>query len=102
MVPLQFAAAYPRFLTHEPPCKYGPFDWAAKNTVCMQEDRLVFRECIRDRAVLQGGLCQIYHDLLCREDEVNRHWWFTAISEPDKHKAMDLCDWSPQPISPPL
>jgi hypothetical protein len=100
MIPLQFAATYPRFLTHEPRSggteTHKTFDWAATDTDCMQEDRLVFRNCIRDRALLEGGLCQVYHDLLGRDDEVDRYWWFKAISEVDKHRAMETCDWSPK------
>ena len=99
MVPLQFAATYPRFLTHEP-LQHGSFDWTATDTNRMQKDRLVSRECIRDRAVHEGGVCQVYYDILCREDEINCHWWFVAISEADKHMAMVSCDWSPEPNFP--
>ncbi|CAC9892709.1 unnamed protein product, partial [Aureobasidium pullulans] len=96
MVPLQFAATYPRFLTHEPQ-SHGTFDWVTTNTDCMQKDRLVFRECVRERAIHEGGFCQVYHDILCRDDEVNRYWWFIAISEADKHMAMESCNWNPEP-----
>ena len=96
MVPLQFAATYPRFLTHEPR-QHGSFDWVATNTDRMQKDRLAFRECIRDRAVREGGVCQDYYDILSGEDGVNLYWWFIAISEADKHMAMESCGWSPEP-----
>jgi len=99
MVPLQFAATYPRFLTHEPQ-SHGTFDWVTTNTDCMQKDRLVFRECVRERAIHEGGFCQVYHDILCRDDEVKRYWWFIAISEADKHMAMESCDWNPEPSFP--
>ncbi|KAI5256820.1 hypothetical protein E4T42_01392 [Aureobasidium subglaciale] len=108
MVPLQFAAAYPRFLTHEPrPSTHSSsasFDYATTNTATMQQDRLVFRECVQARALSEGGIYQTYYDLLSRKDEVNRYWWFKAISEADKHKAMKSCNWAPDkstPASPP-
>ncbi|KAI5206093.1 hypothetical protein E4T39_02771 [Aureobasidium subglaciale] len=92
MIPFQYAAAYPRFLTHEPrPSTHdsgASFDFATTNTDTMQQDRLVFRECVRARALSEGGIYQTYYDLLGRKDEVNRYWWFKAISEADKHKAM--------------
>lgn len=98
MVPLQFAAVYPSFLTHEPQSQ-GGFDWDASNTQAMRKDRLAFQTCVRDRAIREGGMFRTYYDLLCREDEVNRYWWFKAISEADKHKAMESYDWTPKPSS---
>jgi hypothetical protein len=98
MVPLQFAAVYPNFLTHEPQSQ-GGFNWDATDSHTMQKDRLTFRMCVRDRAIREGGIYRAYYDLLSREDEVNRYWWFKAISEADKHKAMESCDWTPESSS---
>jgi hypothetical protein len=98
MVPLQFAAEYPRFLTHEPvQISSGTtvFDWQKKNTDIMKRDRLFYLDCVRERACSEGGIARDYYQLLARSDECSRYWWFKAISQADIHKAMCACDWDP-------
>jgi hypothetical protein len=101
MVPLQFAAAYPRFLTHEPvqicsgSFRKTVFDWQKKNTNMMKRDRQFYLDCVRERACSEGGIAHDYFQLLARSDECRRYWWFKAISEVDIHEAMCTCDWDP-------
>jgi len=95
MVPLQFAAEYPRFLTHEPvQISSGRtiFDWQKKNTDMMKRDRQFYLDCVRERACSAGGIAHYYFQLLARSDECGRYWWFKAISQVDIHKAMCACD----------
>lgn len=101
MVPLQFAAVYPRFLTHEP-LRDGPglenvssFDWNGKNTHAMKLDRQCYLKCVKERAQIEGGYLKQYYNVLARADEVRRFWWFKAISQADVHQAMVSCDWIP-------
>jgi len=101
MVPLQFAAEYPRFLTHEPfQIHSGPhprtvFDWQKRNTHMMRRDRQFYLDCVRDKACSVGGIAQDYYQLLARPDECSRYWWFKAINQVDVHVAMCACNWDP-------
>lgn len=99
MVPLQFAAEYPRFLTHEPDhagaCIQTTFDWKKKNTDIMKRDRQFYLDCVRDRALLKGGITHTYYQLLARPDECARYWWFKAIHQAHIHAAMCACNWDP-------
>lgn len=95
-VPLQFAAVYPRFLTHEP-VKGEGYDWTARNTEQMEQDRAFYLECVKERAFGEEGNSMLmnYYRVLAREDEIARYWWLTAASRIDIHRAMAECDWSP-------
>jgi hypothetical protein len=101
MVPLQFAAEYPRFLTHEPEQIYldshtrTVFEWRKKNTGMMRRDREFYLNCVKERAASEGGIVDDYYRLLARSDECNRYWWFKAISQADIYEAMCACDWDP-------
>ncbi|KAK4189872.1 hypothetical protein QBC35DRAFT_379302 [Podospora australis] len=92
-VPLQFAAVYPRFLTHEP--REGAQGFSARNTQQMKQDRAFYLECVEIRARREGGFELDYHRTLSRNDEPSRYWWFTAASRIDIHRAMALCSWAP-------
>lgn len=96
LVPLQFAAVYPRFLTHEP-VKGEGYDWRARNTEQMEQDRAFYLECVKERASREEGNSMLmnYYRVLAREDEIARYWWLTAASRIDIHRAMAECDWSP-------
>ncbi|KAI1419465.1 hypothetical protein F5Y12DRAFT_247103 [Xylaria sp. FL1777] len=93
MLPLQFAAVYPRFLTHEPGVDGQGF--TRRNTKQMKQDRDFYLECVKARAIQDGGIVMDYYRVLSREDEPSRHWWFTAASRIDIHKAMASCNWAP-------
>lgn len=93
MVPLQFAAAYPRFLTHEP--GDGAQGFSVRNTQQMKEDRAFYLECVKTRATRVGGIELDYYRALSRDDEPGRYWWITAASRIDIHWAMALCSWAP-------
>ncbi|KAF6811184.1 hypothetical protein CSOJ01_05863 [Colletotrichum sojae] len=94
LVPLQFAAVYPRFLTHEPSESDG-LDWTARDTKQMEQDRAFYLECIRTRANQEGGILLDYLRVISRQDEVSRYWWLTAASRIDIHRAMASCEWDP-------
>ncbi|KAF2021332.1 hypothetical protein BU24DRAFT_19415 [Aaosphaeria arxii CBS 175.79] len=98
MVPLQFAAEYPRFLTHEPVqiCPgFTAFDWERRDTDVMKRDRFYYLDCVREIACLEGGIARDYYELLARPDECRRYWWFRAVCQADIHRAMCACDWNP-------
>ena len=95
MVPLQFAAEYPKFVTHEPFETAHGFVWSRHDSVMMREDRKVYLECIRERAEREGGIYQQYYQVLARDDEPRRHWWCAASNRIDVHKAMAKCGWNP-------
>jgi aminoglycoside phosphotransferase (APT) family kinase protein len=91
--PLQFAAEYPWFPTHEPrENKDGSFTWAYHDSEIMQEDRAFYWSCIEARAKNEGGIVADYHAVLARKDEIARFWWFTAAWRRDVHKAMVACE----------
>ncbi len=93
MVPLQFAAVYPRFLTHEP--GEGAQGFSVRNSQQMKQDRAFYLECVRTRATREGGIELDYYRALSRDDEPSRYWWLTAASRIDIHIAMALCSWAP-------
>ncbi|KAB5570378.1 hypothetical protein GE09DRAFT_1171077 [Coniochaeta sp. 2T2.1] len=97
LVPLQFAAVYPRFLTHEP--DDGAVKFASRDTEQMREDRTFYLQCIQGRATREGGIALDYYRVLEREDEPSRYWWFTAASRIGIHKAMVSCGWAPFSIT---
>jgi len=95
MVPLQFAAEYPRFLTHEPFETPDGFVWSGHDSIAMCEDRKFYLDCIRERAESEGGICRQYWQILARSDEPRRYWWCAASSRIDVHRAMASCGWNP-------
>jgi hypothetical protein len=70
MVPLQFAAGYPRLLTYEPTGS----SLQTKNTAMMERDRQFYLNCVKERASTEGGIELDYNQVLSRDDEVNRYW----------------------------
>ncbi|CRK38187.1 hypothetical protein BN1723_004413, partial [Verticillium longisporum] len=97
LVPLQFAASYPRFLTHEPD-EEGSFTISGHLNDRLLRDRAFFLGCIKYRALKDDGssIMQTFYQLLAREDQIARHWWITAASRIDIHHAMVRCDWNPK------
>lgn len=96
MMPLQFAAVFPRFLTHEP-VERGDDAWDltwrhCKNEV-MDRDRGFYLDCVKAIAGETEDLVARYCEILCRSDEVNRYWWLRSVFEPKIHRAMVACGW---------
>jgi hypothetical protein len=87
MVPLQYAAVYPRFLTNEPQIIRGAVIWP-RITPTMDRDRQFYLQCIEDIASHRGGIAQDYYEILAREDEIERYWWLSAVGRLDIMKAM--------------
>ncbi|KAJ8068033.1 hypothetical protein OCU04_003610 [Sclerotinia nivalis] len=59
MVPLQFAAVYPRFLAYQPHVfsnNEAAVGWPIKNTSIMMRDRAFYLDCIRQCACSDGGI----------------------------------------------
>ncbi|KAF6839195.1 hypothetical protein CPLU01_01933 [Colletotrichum plurivorum] len=94
LVPLQFAAVFPRFLTHEPAQNHG-IDWTARDTKQMEQDRAFYLECIRTKTTREGGIFLDYLRVISRQNEASRYWWFTAASRIDIHRAVASCGWDP-------
>lgn len=70
MVPLQFAAEYPRFLTPEPIETATGISWGGgEGDVQRSQDRRYYLSCVRDRAEREGGLALWYYWILSRSDE---------------------------------
>src|SRR3954469_7282932 len=87
MVPLQFAAVYPRFLTNEPQVTEHEVVWP-RNSAIMERDRQFYLQCIREIALSTGGAAQEYYKILAREDETERYWWLSAIGRLDIMRAL--------------
>ena len=87
MTPLQFAAVYPRFLTNEPQMINGMFYWPSSSQI-MERDRRFYLECIRKIASARGGIAINYYEILEREDEARRYWWFSAVTRLDIMRAV--------------
>lgn len=102
MVPLQFAAVYPRFLTYQPSevrSENGDivsFEWSVKHTSIMIRDRAFYLDCVNQRAHSEGGIARDFYKVLARHDESRRYWWFRAVHQVDAHMAMVACDWNPR------
>ncbi|KAL9024041.1 MAG: hypothetical protein Q9196_006805 [Gyalolechia fulgens] len=94
-VPLQFAAVYPRFLTHEPSWNGRMVKWPKESSPMMRRDREFYLQCVHQRAVAEGGMVEDYYRVLSREDEIQRYWWIAAASQIDIHIAMASCNWAP-------
>lgn len=87
MIPLQFAAVYPRFLTNEPQMTNGEYYWPNSSQM-MDRDRRFYLQCIGNIALARGGTAKTYYEVLQREDEVRRYWWFSAVSRLDIMRAV--------------
>lgn len=103
MIPLQFAACFPNFLTHdfqslhdkvevEHGNTYGPLVWRPKNTPMMRRDRAFYLQCIKE---LSKGdpMLEEYYRLLADKDEIRRYWWLMAATKLKVHRAMAACNW---------
>lgn len=89
MIPLQFAAFYPKFLTNEPRQIGDIFDWSqCYYSETQIQDRRFFLQCIKDRAPDKGRHAQIYAEMLSRDDQEDRHWWLSAVFRKDIMKAL--------------
>lgn len=89
MIPLQFAAVYPRFLTNEPQERGDTFDWSeCSYTKVQKEDRTFYLQCIRDMAAERGEYARMYAQILGREDQEERHWWLSAVNRQDMMRAL--------------
>ncbi|KAJ8068464.1 hypothetical protein OCU04_004019 [Sclerotinia nivalis] len=95
MLPIPLAAVYPPFLTHDPTQEGQEINWAARDTETMQRDRAFYLGCIRELALAKGGLVEEYYTNLARQDEIDKYWWFVAVSSITMHKAMAACNWKP-------
>lgn len=95
MLPLQFAAQYPKFLLREPAeLQAGDFEWPPI-TPQMCQDRTFYLNCVKERAEEEGGIVEQYYRVLSRPEEARRHFWHSAVSRIDIHRAMASCDWDP-------
>lgn len=104
MLPLQFAAAYPRFLTHEPIERQPEqesshnFDWLYRGPAAMGRDRKFYLDCLEQLAHDSGGVTEQYYDILRRPDEIDRYWWIKSVFETNVHQAMVACGWTPHEL----
>lgn len=88
LVPLQFSPSYPRFLTNEPRLVRDTYDWShCVYSPVQKEDRSFYLKCIADMAPAKGDHARIYSEILAREDEEERHWWFSAVNRRDMMRA---------------
>lgn len=61
----------------------------------MAEDRKCFRAYMKERAEDGNPFASSFYKVLSRDDEVERHWWFNALSYRNIHEAMFECNWAP-------
>ncbi|KFY67772.1 hypothetical protein V497_00236 [Pseudogymnoascus sp. VKM F-4516 (FW-969)] len=92
ILPLQFSACFPNFLTYEFESPHdpievehgsgadGPLVWGSKNTEMMRRDRAFYLQCVKE---LSGGdpLLEAYYQLLAAEKEIRRYWWLVAATK---------------------
>ncbi|EEQ31393.1 conserved hypothetical protein [Microsporum canis CBS 113480] len=103
MIPLQFAACFPNFLTHdfqslhdqaevEHGNTHGPLVWRPKNTPMMRRDRAFYLQCVKELS--EGDpMLEEYYRLLADKDEIRRYWWLMAATKLKVHRAMAACNW---------
>ncbi|KAM5446987.1 hypothetical protein MaudCBS49596_006167 [Microsporum audouinii] len=103
MIPLQFAACFPNFLTHdfqslhdqvevEHGNTHGPLVWRPKNTPMMRRDRAFYLQCVKELS--EGDpMLEEYYRLLADKDEIRRYWWLMAATKLKVHRAMTACNW---------
>ncbi|KAI0103701.1 hypothetical protein GGR51DRAFT_524126 [Nemania sp. FL0031] len=97
MVPLQFSAVYPRFLTSEPRQIEGVFDWSCCNhSKAQKADRAFFLQCITDMAPRKGEQACRYAEILALDDHEDRQWWLNAVSREDIMRALKTKPYPPQ------
>lgn len=112
--PLQLAAYFPRFLTHEPSSvdEDCPFDgrmedkawvrgWGQQDTEQMAKDRKWYKQCVwtvvqNEQDSRTKRLMRLYAQVLEREDEVDRFWWMQAMQRVDIWLQMERCGWEPR------
>ncbi|OAQ98759.1 hypothetical protein LLEC1_05794 [Akanthomyces lecanii] len=89
MIPLQFSALYPKFVTNEPRKIGNTFDWSqCRYSERQIQDREFFLQCIKEKATTKGHDAQIYAEILGREDQEARHWWLSAVFRVDVMRAL--------------
>ena len=89
MVPLQFSAVYPRFLTNEPRLVGDKFDWSqCAYSPTQKDDRAFYLRCIMDMARIKGGYARVYSEILARDDQEERYWWLSAVNRLDIMRAL--------------
>lgn len=89
MVPLQFSAVYPRFLTDEPRLVGDKFDWSqCAYSQRQKDDRSFYLQCIIDMAQAKGEYALVYAEILARDDQEERYWWLSAVNRLDIMRAL--------------
>lgn len=120
--PLQLAAYFPRFLTHEPSSVASdcPIDrrmdaigsvrgWGQIDSVQLAKDRKYYQDHVRAVAGQMQCLVKtfeehqdlvriqkLYSQVLERDDEVERFWWVQAMQRVDIWLQMERCEWEPR------
>ncbi|OBT94441.1 hypothetical protein VE01_07189 [Pseudogymnoascus verrucosus] len=92
IIPLQFSACFPNFLTHEFESLHEPFEakhgsetdgplvWRSKNTEVMRRDREFYLRCVEEFS--RGDpMLEAYYELLAAEDEIKRYRWIMAATK---------------------
>ncbi|OBT46060.1 hypothetical protein VE00_02881 [Pseudogymnoascus sp. WSF 3629] len=84
IIPLQFSACFPNFLTHDFESLYepvevehgsgtdGPLVWQSRNTEMMRRDREFYLRCVEEFS-RGDSMLEKYYQLLAAEDEVRRY-----------------------------
>ena len=94
MVPLQFAAVFPRFLTNEPRIIEDKVHWP-RITDMMRRDRKVYLDCIKSIASRRDATANAYFNVLDRADEIDRYWWLSAVNRLDIMRAISTKEERP-------
>jgi hypothetical protein len=102
MMPLQFSACFPSFLTHDFQTLHDPVEveygsgvdgqlvWRSKNTPMMRRDHAFYLKCVEEFS--RGDLMlEVYYQLLAAKDEMRRSWWLMADTKLKVHRAP----WQP-------
>jgi hypothetical protein len=104
IIPLQFSASFPTFLTHKFESPHepveaehgsgadGPLVWGSKNTEMMRQDRAFYLQCVEELAS-GDPILEAYYQLLAAKNEIRRYWWLVAATKLKVHRAMAACSW---------
>ncbi|KFY74438.1 hypothetical protein V499_05554 [Pseudogymnoascus sp. VKM F-103] len=89
IIPLQFSACFPDFLTYDFESEHEPVEVEYGGG---SDGPLFYLRCVEEFS--RGDpMLEAYYKLLAAEDAIKRYWWFVAATKLKVHRAMAACSW---------